>query len=121
MQPLVQERISDGKGPKFVVIGYPKFGTSSEISYPEKAGESLDIKTQAAKFHGYLADGFYPDRFKLTGITWKHDLNGFSGSPVFVAFKNENGPQYGLAGMLVTGGNGMAQFIKISVITQAIQ
>ncbi|WP_417067109.1 hypothetical protein [Niveibacterium terrae] len=120
-QSLVQESISDGRGPKFTVIGYPKYGTSSEISYPEKSGDSLEVKTQAAKFHGYLAEGFCPDRFKLTGVTWEHDLNGFSGSPVFVAFNNEHGPQYGLAGMLVTGGNGMAQFIKISVITQALK
>ncbi len=119
--PLVQEVMSDGKGPKFLIIGYPKEGASSEMSYPEKMDEMLDIKIQAASFYGYLAEGVYPDRFKLVEITWEHDLNGFSGSPVFAVFKNENGTQYGLAGMVVTGGNGVTQFIKIGVIAQAIE
>ncbi|WP_145985773.1 hypothetical protein [Aquitalea magnusonii] len=119
-QPPIQEAIAMSKGQKFVIIGYPQNGTSSEIIYPEKPGESPNIITQAAQFHGYLAEDFHPDRFKLTGVTWEHDLNGFSGAPVLVTFKNENGPQYGLAGMLVTGGNGIAYFIKISIITQAL-
>ncbi|OUL90113.1 hypothetical protein [Paraburkholderia hospita] len=119
--PVVQNGINEAKGPKFTAIGYPKEGTSSEIFYPEQEGEKLNIHTQPAKIHGYLAQGAYPDRYQLTGMTWQHDLNGFSGSPVFVAYKNENGHQYGLAGMMATGGNGMAQFIKISVITSAIQ
>ncbi|MCZ2895701.1 hypothetical protein MTR01_16895 [Burkholderia thailandensis] len=118
-QPVVQDGIHEGKGPKFIAIGYPKEGTSSEIFYPGHEGEKLTIQTQPAKIHGYLAQGAYPDRYQLTGVNWKHDLNGFSGSPVFVAYKNGNGHQYGLAGMMATGGNGLAQFIKISVIAPA--
>jgi hypothetical protein len=119
-QPIVQEKISNGKGPKFIVIGYPTFGTNSEIIYPKTSNDSLNIHMQAAKFYGYFAEGSYPDRFKLTEVTWAGDLNGFSGSPVFFAFRNKHGHQYALAGMAVTGGNGMAQFIKISVITQSL-
>lgn len=120
-QPIVQDGIDKGKGPNFTVVGYPKKGTNSEIFYPEQDGEKLNIHMHPAKFQGRLARGTYPDRYKLTEVTWEHDLNGFSGSPVFVAHENEHGYQYALAGMAVIGGNGAAQFIKISIISLATQ
>lgn len=119
--PIVQEDINSGRGPKFTVIGYPYSGTDSMIIYPENCGGFPYVDIKPAKFHGYLAQGDYPDRYKLTGLTWKHDLNGFSGSPVFVAYRNADGHQYALAGMIVTGGGQFAQFVKINFITQAIE
>lgn len=80
-----------------------------------------DIVTQAARFSGYLASGTGPDRYMLNEVDWPGDLDGFSGSPVIVGFRNDNGGNYALAGMLVTGGGRLAQFIRISLITEALK
>jgi hypothetical protein len=57
----------------------------------------------------------------LYDVSWDGDLNGFSGSPVILEFKSEDGRNYALAGMLVSGGAKKAQFIRISLITQALK
>lgn len=87
--PTVKADFDSGKGIRFTVIGYPKEGTSSKIDYPE--GEPVEIVTQSAKFHGFLGRGTGPDRYMLNDVSWDGDLNGFSGSPIIVGFKNEDG------------------------------
>jgi hypothetical protein len=119
MHPVVKGDFEAGKSIPFTVIGYPQQGTASKIEYPE--GQPVEIVTQAAKFSGRLGKGTGPDRYMLNDVSWEGDLNGFSGSPVIVGFRNQEGNQYALAGMLVSGGAQKAQFIKISVITEALK
>jgi hypothetical protein len=120
-QDLAQSAIKAGEGITLSGIGYPYDGTATNIDYPEMPSQPIEIVTQQAKFTGHLAEGYSPDRAMLQNVTWDRDLNGFSGSPVFIGFKNRNGRQYALAGMLVTGGNGKAQFIKIGIIMSAFE
>ena len=54
----------------------------------------------------------------LNHVSWLGDLIGSSGSPVIVGFRNDEGRNYVLAGMLVSGGAQSAQFIRISLITE---
>ncbi|MGM9488089.1 hypothetical protein [Ideonella sp. YS5] len=117
--PSAKEDLESGKGIRFTVMGYPREGTASQIEYPED--EPVEIVTQAARFSGYLARGTGPDRYMLTEVDWPGDLSGFSGSPVIVGFRNDEGSNYALAGMLVSGGGRLAQFIKISLITEALK
>lgn len=66
---------------------------------------------QPAKISGFveMADGV--DKLKFKCKDWAWDMGGFSWSPVIVGLKNENGSQYALAGMLVSGGTaGVALF-----------
>ena len=116
---IAKNALDDAQGIVLSGIGYPYEGTETDISYPD--GQPVEIVTQAAKFAGHLTHGGYPDRLKLEHVTWGQDLNGFSGSPVFVGFKNKHGKHYALAGMLVTGGQGKIHFIKIGIITKAFQ
>lgn len=106
--------------PRLIVIGYPDEGTGTSINYPLTTREGINIDAHPGKFDGFLVEGSGPDRHKLVDISWEHSLNGFSGSPVFVGFRNENGHQYALAGMAITGGGQKVEFIKMSVITQAL-
>ena len=108
-----------GKGIRCTVMGYPHNGTASRIEYPD--GKPVEIVTQAAKFSGFLGKGPGPDRYKLNDVDWPHDLNGFSGSPVIVGFSTPQGSSYALAGMLVSGGAGMVQFIRVSLIVEALK
>lgn len=119
--PLARVAIATGAGIVLSGIGYPYESTMTDITYPENENEPHEIVTQSAKFTGNLSDGSYPDRLMLNNVSWDHDLNGFSGSPVFLGYKNEHGPQYALAGMVASGGGAQAQFIKISIITKAFQ
>jgi hypothetical protein len=118
---LTQKLVSNGIGPELFVIGYPQQGTSSGIEYPESRGKPIEIHSQAAMIHGNLGATSYPDRLKIVNVVWQNDLNGFSGSPVFLKFWNENGNQFALVGMAVTGGNQQIHFIKISVISRGIE
>ncbi|MHB1333309.1 MAG: hypothetical protein ACYCY1_11990 [Sulfuriferula sp.] len=117
--PIAKDDYENGKGIRFTVMGYPKAGTASKIEYPD--GQPVEIVTQAAKFSGHLGRGTGPDRYTLNDVSWQEDLNGFSGSPVIVGFRNGDGDNYALAGMLVSGGGQKAQFIKISLITEAMK
>jgi hypothetical protein len=117
--PTVKPDFDSGKGIRFTAIGYPKEGTASNIEYPE--GQPVEIVTQAAKIDGHLGKGTGIDRYMLNDVSWDGDLNGFSGSPIFVGFRNEEGDNYALAGMLVSGGPKKAQFIRISLVTEALK
>ncbi|MFA8390255.1 hypothetical protein ACEPUD_09055 [Burkholderia ubonensis] len=116
---ITKDALDAAQGIVLSGIGYPYEGTETDINYPD--GQPVEIVTQAAKFTGHLTYGSSPDRLMLEHVNWDHDLNGFSGSPVFVGFKNKNGKHYALAGMLVTGGSGKIHFIKVGIITQAFQ
>ena len=117
--PTVKPDFDSGKGVLFTAIGYPSGGTASKIVYHD--GQPTEIITQSAKFTGYLGKGDGPDRYKLNNVSWEGNLDGFSGSPVFVGFKDNYGLKYGLAGMLVSGGQKIAQFIRISLIMEALR
>jgi hypothetical protein len=119
MHPVVKDDFEAGKGIRFTAIGYPQQGTATKIEYP--AGQPVEIVTQAAKFSGHLGKGTGPDRYMLNDVSWEGDLNGFSGSPVIVGFRNQEGNNYALGGMLVSGGAQKAQFIRISLITEALK
>lgn len=116
--PTIKPDFDIGKGIRFTAIGYPSEGTASKIEYPE--GQPVEIVTQSAKIAGHLGKGTGPDRYMLNDVTWDGSLNGFSGSPIIVGFKNQDGHNYVLAGMLVSGGSKKAQFIRISLITEAL-
>lgn len=115
----VKADFDNGKGIRFTAIGYPSEGTTTKIEYPE--GRAAEIVTQSAKIFGHLGKGTGPDRYMLNDVSWDGDLNGFSGSPVIVGFKNEDGSNYALAGMLVSGGPKKVQFIRISLIMEALK
>jgi hypothetical protein len=119
--PVALGAVTAGAGITLCGIGYPYEGTQTDITYADDHSEPLEIVTQAAKFTGQLSHGGSPDRLMLNSISWSHDLNGFSGSPVFVGHRTEHGPQYALAGMIVSGGGGRAQFIRISVIRKGFE
>lgn len=117
--PMVKDDLKATKGIRFTVIGYPEHGTDTQITYPE--GAPIEIVTQVAEFSGYLSEGTGPDRLMLNDVSWKGDLNGFSGSPVIVQFRNSERNNYALAGMMVSGGAQKAQFVRISLITEALK
>lgn len=117
--PNVNTDFNNGKGILFTAIGYPKNGTASNIEYHE--GQAVEILTQSAKIEGHLGKGTGIDRYMLKDVSWEGDLDGFSGSPIIVGFENENGYNYALAGMLVSGGPKKAQFIRISLITEVLK
>lgn len=117
--PTVKADFDSGKGIRFTAIGYPSEGTVSKIEYPE--GQPVEIVTQSAKVDGHLGKGTGSDRYMLNDVSWDGDLNGFSGSPIIVGFKNADGHNYALAGMLVSGGPKKAQFIRISLVTEALR
>jgi V8-like Glu-specific endopeptidase len=96
---------------QLVTVGYPRYGTQTEID------DLGDVVTQSVVACGTLGPGVYPHTMTMTDITWQNDLNGFSGSPVFLSYRSENGIQCALAGVLVAGGNRQAQFIRINQIT----
>ncbi|WP_157640799.1 hypothetical protein [Burkholderia ubonensis] len=116
---ITKDALDKARGIVLSGIGYPYEGTETDISYPD--GQPVEIVTQAAKFTGHLTLGSSPDRLMLEHVNWDEDLNGFSGSPVFVGFKSKHGNHYALARMLVTGGGGRIQFIKIGIITKSFQ
>ncbi len=108
---LVQEAFLNGGRIQLLVIGYPIEKTATGVT-SEKT-----IQIQRVFTSGYLKPGFYPHTMGISDIVWEHDLNGFSGSPVFIQFRNRKGtPQQVLVGMIVTGGNNQAEFIRISQI-----
>ncbi|WP_152601892.1 hypothetical protein [Burkholderia paludis] len=115
--PLTQSDIAAERGIVFSCIGYPTSGTGTDFLNFKNNDNTVIL--QAAKFTGHLALSGGDDRLKLANISWQNDLDGFSGSPVFVGHKNENGQHYALAGMLVTGGARQTHFLKINVIAQA--
>ncbi|BCQ25017.1 hypothetical protein NK8_31940 [Caballeronia sp. NK8] len=96
---------------QLVTVGYPRYGTQTEID------DLGGVVTQSVVACGTLRPGVYPHTMTMADITWQNGLNGFSGSPVFLSYRSEDGIQFALAGMLVTGGNRQAQFIRISQIT----
>ncbi len=117
--PIARSDFEAGKGIRFSVMGYPNSGTASKIEYHDN--QPVEIVTQSATFSGYLGRGTGQDRYMLNDLDWPGDLNGFSGSPVMVGFRHVEGRGYALAGMLVSGGGQQAQFIRISLITEALQ
>ena len=117
--PVAKDDFELGNRIRFTVIGYPYHGTASNIDYPD--GKPVEIVTQAAKFSGYLGKGVAPDRYKLNEVDWSADLNGFSGSPVIVGFRDSDGDKYALAGMIVTAGPQLVQFIRVSWIAAILK
>ncbi|SMF97755.1 hypothetical protein SAMN02949497_0011 [Methylomagnum ishizawai] len=111
--------VLDGKSIKLLCIGYPYDGTITNITIDDN--ERANILLQPATFIGYLEEGIDWNLLSLSKITWECELNGFSGSPVFISFKNENGRQFALSGMLVMGTNSKVHFIKVSVISRFFQ
>lgn len=107
---ITEQFVLNGGNIPMLILGYPHEGTSTEVS------TERGIFTQRVIASGMLRPGVYPYTMSLVNITWSHDLNGFSGSPVFLVFRDMHGPQYALAGMIVLGGNRQAQFIRISQI-----
>lgn len=94
-------------GIRVVACGYPLDGTQTEI---DMAGT---VVNQLVTVFGQLQPGIFPDTMTMAQITWEHDMNGFSGSPVFLMLSDEYGTHYALAGVLCRGGNQQGQFIRI--------
>jgi len=120
-QSRVRDLIAAGESIEFSCIGYPYESTLTDINYPDHENEQLRIVTQSVKFTGNLSPGTYSDRLMLTNLSWVNDLNGFSGSPVFVSYPSESGCMHALAGMVVSGGACKVQFLKIGIICQAFK
>ncbi|MCI4429652.1 MAG: hypothetical protein JHC40_10855 [Burkholderiales bacterium] len=59
--------------------------------------------------------------YMLNDVSWHGDLIGSSSSPSIVGFRNDEGHNCALAGMLASGGAQSAQFIRISLITEALK
>lgn len=115
--PIAQEDIVAERGMSVSSIGYPTSGTATDITNFKDNNDTIVL--QAAKFSGDIAISSDDNKLKMTNISWEGDLDGFSGSPVFVGYKNESGKNYALAGMLITGSSRQAHFLKINVITKA--
>jgi hypothetical protein len=118
--PYISDLIRRCEGMQLTGFGYPLVGSATQIEYVDDDPTQLEVVTQSVAFRGRLTTGAFEDRLGLAAITWEHDLNGFSGSPVFAEFKNEHGRQCALAGMIVTGGNARAQFLRVDVIAAAV-
>lgn len=110
-QGLVEQAFLNGGKIPIIVIGYPVEGTATKIT------DDGEIISQAVKMSGNLVPGLFPHTMSMIDITWKHDLNGFSGSPAFIQYRSHNGPQQALVGMIILGGNYRAQFIRISQLS----
>ncbi|MDP3620354.1 MAG: hypothetical protein Q8R65_00330 [Polynucleobacter sp.] len=111
-------------GLELTALGFPYVGSSSKIEYPAPDAFSSErtyyIHMQPCKITGSMENTGDPDRLKFICNDWGKDMGGFSGSPVIIGFKNGNGNQYMLAGMLVTGGaNSVAYFLKVSYMMKA--
>jgi hypothetical protein len=65
-----------------------------------------------------LRPGIIPDSMTMSDITWDGDMDGFSGSPVFLVFADQDGPRYALVGVLTRGGNQRGQFIRVGEFIQ---
>lgn len=115
--PLAKKDIATGNGMLFSCIGYPTSGTATDILNFKDNNDTVIL--QAAKFNGSLGISCDDSKLKMSSISWENDLDGFSGSPVFVGYKNEHGQHYALAGMLISGGARQTHFLKINVIAQA--
>ncbi len=101
---------------KFVVIGYPHCSDKNSCT-------DNKINASPEKFYGYYAgENTKSNMLKLDNITWEHNLDGFSGSPVFFVEneeKNSDG-QYTLVGVSLTGSNKIVQFIDIRYVISSI-
>lgn len=108
---LIQDAFQENAKLPLMVTGYPHNGTATRIS------DNSEVVSQLVQVSGNMRPGAYLHTLSMRDITWGYDLNGFSGAPVFIRFKNEHGHQYALVGMLITGGNRQAQLIRVGYLT----
>jgi hypothetical protein len=94
-------------GIRLIACGYPLDGTQTEID------SEGTVANQQVIIAGSLQAGILPDSMTMADITWDRDMGGFSGSPVFLAFVDEQGPHYALVGVLTRAGNQRGQFIRV--------
>jgi hypothetical protein len=99
-------------GIRLVACGYPREGTQTEID------SEGNVVNQQVIIAGSLQPGIIPDSMTMSDITWDGDMDGFSGSPVFLVFADEDGPRYALVGVLTRAGNQRGQFIRVGEFIQ---
>lgn len=99
-------------GIRLIACGFPLGGTQTEVD------AEGTVVNQQVTIGGTLQPGTLPDSMTMTDMTWEGDMNGFSGSPVFLNFTDEHGPHYALVGVLTRAGNQKGQFIRVGEFIQ---
>lgn len=108
---IVEQALLTGTEIPLVAVGYPHEGTLNGID------DNGGIIVQRVLTSGFLRNGTLAHTMYIDDIKWDHDIGGFSGSPIFLRYTNQNGIQYALVGMIILGSHKKAHFIPISLIT----
>jgi hypothetical protein len=99
-------------GIRLIACGYPLDGTQTEVD------SEGTVVNQQVTIGGTLQPGILADSMTMADITWDGDMNGFSGSPVFLNFADERGSHFALVGVLTRAGNQQGQFIRVGEFIQ---
>ncbi|WP_243667211.1 hypothetical protein [Pseudomonas brassicae] len=115
---IAKTAFDDGDKISLTGMGFPLAEPYSRVVYPADESQLTEINVNAISFKGEIGKGVYADRVKLNGITWPGDMDGMSGSPMFVHFTENGQDAFALAGMLITAGGGTGQLMRIDVLSQ---
>lgn len=107
-----------GRGIPLIGIGFPHSDSYARVQYPEDEVSLTQISVQSVRFRGEVSPGVYPDRVKLNNIDWGGDMDGLSGSPVFIKYIAGDAEAFALAGIFVTAGGGGGQLIRIDILSE---
>ncbi|MFU0498508.1 hypothetical protein ACMZYR_24770, partial [Pseudomonas syringae pv. actinidiae] len=107
-----------GRGIPLVGIGFPLSDPYARVQYAEDDASLPQINVQSVRFRGEVSAGAYPDRVKLNNIDWDGEMDGLSGSPVFITYVASGAEVFALAGIFVTAGGGSGQLIRIDVLSE---
>jgi hypothetical protein len=118
LDKIRNQRVLLDPGEKLVTRGFPN--SLGAIDYDRRK-----IRVQALTFDGLYAgrtDASRVHRFQFSDSTGVTDLNGMSGSPVFVLRQTEQGLRYLFGGMIIQGSTtaGVARFIDCGTIFAAL-
>lgn len=115
---IAKPAYEEGNKIPLIGMGFPLAEPYSQVYYPNDESELTEINVKAISFKGEIGKGIYADRVKLNDITWPGNMDGMSGSPMFVHFTLNGKEAFALAGMLVTASGGSGQLIRIDVLSQ---
>ncbi|MFM0158541.1 MULTISPECIES: hypothetical protein [Paraburkholderia] len=113
-------RVNGGRFPgNTIVQGFPRNGTETSIDY-----DTANVIVEGATFRGTVTGrGDYPHTWRIE-FQQEHarltDLDGVSGSPVFLQWRNKYGMMAALAGVMIRGTFPVGQFIDVSWYVDAL-
>ncbi len=103
-----------------IVLGFPREGTATSVDY-----DNGGVMVQGARYQGrFGGPGNFPHtwRVKFPGSAAPdRTLDGVSGGPVFLQWRNEYGVMSALAGMMIRGVFPDGQFIDVSWLAKSLR